>query len=79
MPIIRLQLWDQRQADELRNELRRLLPNAFVQEGTHDAFGGEMAADNHLTIDYHDEQLIEHALREYFEPRGHNWQEFRKA
>ncbi len=78
MPVIKLQMWDKHQADEVRELLRQKIPDARVLEGTRDALGGDMNPDNHVQIDYHDHDLVDHVLKQHFEPRGHNWRDFEK-
>lgn len=78
MPITKLELWDKRQADEVREMLRQKLPGARIEEGTHDALGGSIDPDKHLLIDYHDQYMVEHALEEHFAARGHSWREFKR-
>lgn len=78
MPEIKLEMWDRRQADEVRELLREKLPEAHVHEGSQDMFGGQWTPDKHIVIDYHDQQLVDHILKEHFEPRGHDWHQFQK-
>jgi hypothetical protein len=75
VPEIKLELFDPNQANELRRFVRAKIPQARVVEGVQDIAGGAYTPDRHITIDYHDEQLLDAILRQYFEPQGRNWRD----
>lgn len=76
MAEIKLEMLDANQANEVRRLIREKIPQAQVFEGTQDALTGAMTPDKNVRVEYHDEQLLEQVLNEYFAAQGRNWREF---
>lgn len=78
MQSVNLKLMDKRQADQVKQFLQQHHEYGTfqVEEGSHDAFSGGLAPDNHLQIRTTDMQALEHALDEHFNPIGQNWRNY---
>ena len=76
MPVIKLEMLDDDQAAEVRRVVQRQIPQARIVEGVQDLAGGTYNPDNHITIDYHDEQIIDDVLRQHFEPQNKDWRDY---
>lgn len=76
MPEIKLEMLDENQADEVRKLMRDKLPQARVAMGVPDLAGGPFKRDKHILIDYHDMQLIDDVLTQYFAPQNKNWRDY---
>lgn len=78
MAEIKLELLDVYQANEVRRLIREKIPQAQIFEGTQDALTGARTPDQHVVIEYHDEQLLEQVLNEYFSAQGQNWRQYQR-
>lgn len=76
MTEIKLELFDPTQAAEVRKFIQDQIPQARIVEGVQDLTGGTYNPDRHVTIDYHDEQLLDTVLNQFFAPQSKNWRDF---
>jgi|GEM_PF-3569650 len=78
MAEIKLEMLDANQANEVRRLIRAKIPQAQIFEGTQDALTGAQTPDQNVRIEYHDEQLLEQVLNEYFSAQGKDWHQFQR-
>lgn len=76
MPVITLELIDENQAAEVRRVIKRDIPDALIYAGNQDLMGGTYSHDKHVTIDYHDEQIIDDVLTQHFMPQNKVWRDY---
>ena len=78
MQEINLKLLDVNQATQLRTYLQQHpgYGNFEIEEGTHDALGGNVATDKNVHIKTTNIEGLKKALDEHFTPMGHDWHEF---